>query len=54
MKDKNTQYTFKPLAEHKFENISEKEVTKILDEKQFKVLNQNKIFNMALGTFKML
>ena len=54
MKDKKTQYTFKLVSETDFENVSEKEVSKILDDEQLKTLNKNKIFNMSQGTFKML
>jgi len=52
MKDKKTQYTFKTLAGHDFGSISEKEVLKTLDKKQFEALKENGIYNVGEGTFK--
>ena len=52
MKDKKTQYSFKPLHSHNFDNVSEKKVLELLDKKQFEALKENKIYNVGQGTFK--
>ena len=53
MKDKKTDYIFKPLHSLDFHEVSEKEVLKTLDKKQFEDLKENKTYNVDVGTFKM-
>ena len=53
MKEKKSGFTFKPLHDHDFEDVSEKKVLEILNKDQFQALNKNKIYNMGAGTFKM-
>lgn len=52
MKDKKTQYLFKPFHSHDFESVSEKKVLELLDKNQFQALKENKIYNVGQGTFK--
>tara|TARA_R110002074_G_scaffold175507_1_gene338910 strand:- start:325 stop:543 length:219 start_codon:yes stop_codon:yes gene_type:complete len=48
-----TKYTFKPFDSLEWNNVTEKEAQNALSESSFKDLKTNKLYNTAIGTFKL-
>tara|TARA_B110000285_G_scaffold149282_1_gene166623 strand:+ start:472 stop:690 length:219 start_codon:yes stop_codon:yes gene_type:complete len=48
-----TKYTFKPFDSLEWNSISEKEAQNALSESGYKALKTNKLYNTAIGTFKL-
>ena len=48
-----TKYTFKPFDSLEWNNVTEKEAQNALTESSFKDLKTNKLYNTAIGTFKL-
>lgn len=48
-----TKYTFKPFDSLEWNNVTEKEAENALSESSFKALKINKLYNTAIGTFKL-
>jgi len=48
-----TKYIFKPFDSLEWNKATEKDVKKALTEDAFKVLKSKKLYNTAIGTFKL-
>lgn len=48
-----TKYTFKPFDSLEWNNVTEKEAENALSELGFKALKTKKLYNTAIGTFKL-
>jgi len=48
-----TKYTFKPFDSLEWNSVTEKEAENALTELEFKALKIKKLYNTAIGTFKL-